>query len=705
MNNLNKLIMELLFLYHKRADKVIRSLFHFHKLLFIWILLPAFFFFSCQQEHKTSKDMALNLENLDTTVSPTINFYQYANGGWMKYHPLPSDKSRYGTFDELQEENNKRLQDLILDISSHSQEKGSVSRKINDFYDSGMDTATIEETGLKPLQEEINNINHISGPQDVIKEIARLQASGIHVLFNFYGNLDPKNSKIVIAHLGQGGLGMTDRDYYINKDARSKEMRQAYLSYIAKMFVLMGDNNKTASGNARKIMNLETGLAQASMTRLERRDPLKTYHKMNYTELQKNSPAMEWPLFFKGINLPAPGEINVTQPGFFKETDQLLTTTSSDTWKAYLTWHLINSLAPYLGKDFVNTHFDFYGKVVQGTKEMEPRWKRVIYATNNAMGEALGKMFVKKYFPPKDKDRMTTLVGNLKKAFANRIKKVEWMSEQTKKNAIEKLAAMNLKIGYPDQWRDYSKLVIKKGVYVSNVMRASTFNFNYMKSKIGKPRDPNEWLMTPQTVNAYNSPTRNEICFPAGILQPPFFYPKADDAVNYGAIGVVIGHEMTHGFDDKGRLYDKDGNLNNWWTDEDAKKFRERTNVLVKQFDSFVVRDTIHANGKLTLGENLADLGGLNISYDAFKTAIKGKKIAPINGFTPDQRFYLAYAHVWAQNIRGKEILRRTQEDVHSLGKFRVNGPVRNLEPFLKAFNIKPGDPMYLPPEKRAIIW
>ncbi len=667
-------------------------------------LLAGIIQFSCQSE-KTIKDMALNPEDLDTTVSPAVDFYQYANGGWMKHHPLPADKGRYGTFDELQEQNNKRIQELILDLSNHTQPKGSVSRKVSDFYASGMDTTGIEKLGITPLQKEIGRIQGLSSGKDVMEETAHLQQMGIPVLFSFYGNLDPKNSTMVIAHLGQGGLGMTDRDYYVKNDPRSTNMRKAYLDYIKKTFILLGDNKKDAVVKAGKIMELETKLAKASMTRLERRDPLKTYHKMSYLELQKETPAIPWKLYFKDIRLPEPGDLNITQPDFLSEINSLITSVPADTWKAYLTWHLINSLAPYLNEDFVQAHFDFYGKVVQGTEVMEPRWKRVVHATNNAMGEALGQMYVKKYFPQEDKERMVVLVGNLKKAFAERIKKADWMSKKTRENALEKLKAMNLKIGYPDKWRDYSGLTIKKDSYVLNVLRANVFNFDYMKNKIGKKRDPAEWLMTPQTVNAYNSPTRNEICFPAGILQPPFFYPGADDAVNYGAIGVVIGHEMTHGFDDKGRLYDKDGNLNNWWTEEDAKNFKKRAEVLVKQFDSFIVLDTIHANGKLTLGENIADLGGLNISHDAFRKATEGKKLPLISGFTPDQRFYLAYAHVWAQNIRNKEILRRTQEDVHSLGRFRVNGPLRNLEPFLKAFHVKPGDPMYLPPEERAKIW
>ncbi|NOY36215.1 MAG: M13 family metallopeptidase [Chlorobi bacterium] len=670
---------------------------------FLLLLIVAFT--ACQQQPKSTTSMAINPADLDTTVNPAQDFYSFANGGWLKNNPLPADKSRYGTFDELQEDNNKKIRDLVLELSSRQQDSGSIAQKVGDFYALGMDTVTRQKQGIEPIRSILDEITGLRDMDAVESEIAKLHAEGIRVLFRFYGNVDRKNSGMVITHLGQGGLGLSDRDYYVNDDPRSKEIRTAYLDYMKKMFVLTGDEAAVAKKKAADILKLETQLASASMTRLERRDPHKTYHKMTLSDVEALAPNMKWVNYFDGIGLADPGDINVTQPEFFKEVNLLLETIPVDTWKAYLSWHLLDRAAPYLSDDFVRTHFDFWGKVISGTEVMEPRWKRVITTTNRALGEALGQMFVKKYFPPEAKKRMLDLVGNLKSSLGDHIRNLDWMSDTTKKNALEKLDSMHVKIGYPDKWRDYSNLKINRDAYILNILRAGKFNFEYYRDKIGKPTDPNDWMMTPQTVNAYYSPTHNDINFPAGILQPPFFFKDADDAVNYGAIGVVIGHEMTHGFDDQGRQFDKDGNLKDWWTAKDAQKFKERADVLVKQFDSFVVLDTIHANGALTLGENIADLGGLNISFDAFKKATVGKNPGPIDGFTPEQRFFLAYAHVWAQNIRKKEILRRTKEDVHALGRFRVNGPLPNIRAFLDAFDIKPGDAMYLPPEKRAVIW
>ncbi len=668
------------------------------------LLLTAGVFFSCDHM-KEGKEKALNPADLDTTVRPQEDFYLYANGGWIRRHPLPPDKSRYGTFDELQEQNDERLRRLIDEMEHAGHPAGSEARKISDFFLSGMDTVAIDVAGLQPLEPLLAAAGSVKSPADVMTVAALLHRQGLSVLFAFYGSLDPGNSTQVIAHLGQGGLGMTDRDYYLSDDPRSRNMREAYDRFIREAFLLLGHDSTAAADAARRILALETKLARASMTRLERRDPLKTYHKKTGEDLLTATPGIPWALFFDSLHMSLPAEINVTQPLFFDELEQLLEQTPPATWRDYLTWHVIRSMAPYLSAPFEKAHFEFYGRVVRGAEVMEPRWKRVLHALNDAMGEALGKMYVERFFPPRDKEAMVQLVTHLKEAFAGRIRRAAWMSDTTREKALEKLKAMNFKIGYPDKWRDYSSLETERTDYAGNILRAGAFNFEYMKDKIGKPRDPDEWLMTPQTVNAYNSPTRNEICFPAGILQPPFYYPGADEAVNYGAIGVVIGHEMTHGFDDKGRLYDKEGNLHDWWSQEDAENFRKRAEVLVRQFDAFVVADTVHADGRLTLGENIADLGGLNIAWDAFLQATAGREQPAISGFTPAQRFFLAYAHIWAQNIRREEILRRTKEDVHSLGRFRVNGPLRNLQPFLDAFNVKPGDPMYLPPEERAAIW
>ncbi len=670
----------------------------------IFLTLGLILISGCKEEQK-SKNMVIDPQNMDLAVKPGTNFYQYANGGWMKRNPLPADKGRYGTFDELQESNDKIIRKLILDLSSTEHQNGSIAQKIGDFYASGMDTVKIEEQGLSPLTKYFDQINSIQSKAEIEEAITTMHVYGIYPLFILFGGVDAKNSEMFIPQIYQGGMGMSDRDYYLNDDPRSKEIRNAYHLHLKKIFELLGDETDVAEQNANTVMDMEIRLAKASNTRLENRDPEKTYNKENLKSLSKLVPEYNWQAYFDRIGLPNPGDINIYQPSFMVEVNKMLVTIPVEDWKTYLRWNLINAAANYLNDDFVMEDFNFYGKIVRGTEVIEPRWKRVVGATNNALGEAVGQMFVKDYFPPEAKERMLHLVENLEVSLGNRINNLDWMSDATKENALEKLAAIHVKIGYPDKWRSYTDLIIENKAYVLNVLAANKFNFEYMRNKMNKPVDPNDWGMTPQTVNAYYSPTRNEIVFPAGILQPPFFYKDADDAVNYGAIGVVIGHEMTHGFDDQGRQYDKSGNLKDWWTEEDAKKFGERTEVLVKQFNSFVVLDTIHANGKLTLGENIADLGGLNVSYDAFRSASKDQENPDIDGFSPEQRFYLAYAHLWAQNVRDKEILRRTKEDPHSLGKFRVNGPLPNLMSFHAAFNIKQGEAMFLPIEKQARIW
>jgi putative endopeptidase len=656
---------------------------------------------------KTEKQApAIDVTNMDTTVSPGENFYLYANGGWMKNNPIPEEYGRFGTFDQLGEHNNELVRDLIIKTAEETHEDGSIAQKIGDFYNMGMDSATIEQQGLDPLKDEFAKIDAIQNKKQLQEQIAYMHTIGIYPLFYMYGSSDSKNSEMVVTHLSQGGLGLTDRDYYVSDDARSQEIRNNYLTHVTKMFELLGNDSVTARQTADMIMDFETKLAKASMTRLERRDPYKTYNKMDLSKLTEESPNYNWTGYFTEVGLGDPGDIIVGQPAFFSEVSDAMNNESLDNWKTYLKWNLVNRLAPYLSSAFVNQNFEFYGKQLSGSEVIRPRWKRVLSATNGAMGEALGQLYVKAYFPPEAKQRVLDLVENLRIALGQRIDNLAWMSDTTKERAHEKLAAINVKMGYPDKWRDYSGLNINKDAWVLNVLRSNKFDFEYELSKINKPVDHSEWHMTPQTVNAYYSPNMNEICFPAGILQPPFFYMHGDDAVNYGAIGVVIGHEMSHGFDDQGRQYDKEGNLTDWWTPEDAKQFKEHTQVLVDEFNKFVVLDSIHADGELTLGENIADLGGLNISFTAYQNAIKGKPAPePIDGFTDTQRFFLAYAHVWAQNTRDKEILRRTKEDVHSLGEFRVLGPLPNLAEFYKAFNITPEDAMYIPEDQRAVIW
>lgn len=662
------------------------------------VLLPALF--SCQQNEKSK---AIDLSNLDTSVRAADDFDQFANGGWKVNNPMPDDKSRYGTFDKLRDEAEKQLQTLFDEVTAEEHEPGSVGQQIANFYNTGMDTATIEAQGPEPLMSYLREIEALSSVADVQRLVVEYHKEGNGVLFSFFGSADKQNSDQVISQLYQGGLGMSDRDYYLQTDNRSVEIRNEYVQHMAKMFSLAGNNQSQAQQKAERVMALETRLAKASLSRLERRDPHRTYNKMKLESLVELSPDFDWDNFFAQMGFPNEDEINVAMPGFFAEISQMMNDIPLDDWKAYLDWNIINGAAPYLSSDFVNQDFYFYGKVMKGQEENRERWKRVQGTTSSVLSEAIGQLYVARYFPPEAKQRMVDLVENLRISLGQRIDNLEWMGEDTKAKAHEKLATINVKIGYPDKWRDYSSLQVKTDSYLANVMRSRAFNAEYSRSKINKPVDKGEWYMPPQMVNAYYSPSMNEIAFPAAILQPPFFYLDADDAVNYGAIGVVIGHEITHGFDDQGRKYDKEGNLNEWWTADDARRFDERAQVLVNQFDEFVVLDTLHADGELTLGENIADLGGLNISYQAYKNA--SNETESIDGFTPDQRFFLAYAHLWANNVRDKEIVRLTKEDVHSLGRLRVLGPLRNMPEFYAAFDVKKGDNMYLPVDERAIIW
>ncbi|HSH51128.1 MAG TPA: M13 family metallopeptidase, partial [Bacteroidales bacterium] len=522
----------------------------------------------------------------------------------------------------------------------------------------------------------------------------------------FFGSPDPKNSDMTIAHISQGGLGMSDRDYYTNNDARSKKIRKTYVKHIEKMLILSGISEDKAQKRASTIMDVETRLAKASFTRLENRDPNATYNKKSQKEMKNSYPNFDWDNYMTNMGLDYSGDINVRQPKFFEEMNKMLTDVSIEYWKIYFHWNLLHSTANFIGSEFEKEHFDFFGKTMQGSEQMRERWRRVLGVTNRALGNAIGQKFTEKYFPPEAKERMVNLVENLRTALGQRIDNLEWMSDETKEKAHEKLSTMRVKIGYPDKWEDYSKLHVSNEYYVLNVLAANKFRREDNLNKIGKPVDKDEWFMNPQTVNAYYAPSMNEVCFPAGILQPPFFYLNGDDAINYGAIGAVIGHEMTHGFDDQGRLYDKEGNLTNWWTEDDSKRFDDRARVLVEQFNNIFVLDTLRADGKLSLGENIADLGGLNIAYTAFKNAQKeNPQEKMIDGYSPNQRFFLSWARVWAQNIRDKEIIRRTKEDVHSLGINRVHGPIANMPEFYKAFNVKPGDELYIPEEERASIW
>ena len=660
-------------------------------------------FIACSDQNQKPAEPAINVADMDTKADPGQDFDAYANNGWKKLNPLPADRARFGTFDKLAEVAEKQLNELVKETAATKNQPGSIADKTATLFNLGMDTVKIGKQGITTLKPYFEEVEKLATMDDVEIEIAKFHTYGFSPLFGFYGSTDAKNSSMVIAQLTQAGIGMPDRHYYLNDDERSKDLRAKYLVYVEKMFKLIGDDDATAKKNTETVMSLETRLAKASMTRLEQRDPNKTYNKTTTKGLIELSPSFNWNRYFVSQGVGDPGEINLNQPLFVAEVSKMIKEIPVADWKVYLRWNLINETAAYLSDDFVNTRFDFYGRAMSGTEKMRPRWKRVLGVTSEALSEAIGQLYVAKYFPAEAKERMLKLVANLRTSLGERIKNLDWMGADTKLKALEKLNAINVKIGYPDKWRDYSGLEIANDSYVENVIRSNKFETAFNHAKINKPVDKSQWFMSPQTVNAYYAPDMNEIVFPAAILQPPFFFLKGDDAVNYGAIGVVIGHEMSHGFDDEGRKYDKVGNLTDWWTAEDSKLFDAKTKVLADQFSSFVVIDSIHADGKLSLGENIADLGGLNISYQAFKLA--NKETEKIDGFTPDQRFYLAYAHVWAQNIRDKEILRRTKEDPHSLGKYRVIGPLRNIPEFYTAFNIKPGQPMFLDEAQRAKIW
>ncbi len=662
---------------------------------------------SCNEvSQKKNMTKAIDKENMDLAVKAGNNLFEYANGGWIKNHAIPAEYSQYGAFTVIYEDNQKQLKSLVEEVSAEKNtKKGSVSQKIRDFYNSGMDTLKIEELGINAISSRLDEIENLKTKADIEKHIAIMHRRGSYPLFYFYAGADQRNSSTEIGNFYQGGLGLPDMDYYINESDRSEGIRKAYIEHLTKMFVLKGDSEEDAAKSAQVVMDIETRLAKVSKTRLEQRDPVANYNKMNLDELKEKAPGFDWEAYFNNLGLSNPGDMNVGQPDFISGMADIVSKSSVDDLKTYLVWNLLDNSANYLSSDFVEQNFDFFGRTLTGKQEMQARWKRVLNTTSGGLGEAIGQLYVEKYFPAASKQKMVALVENLRKSFAQRINQLDWMSDETKAKAKAKLDAITVKVGYPDKWKDYSKLEINADNYYINVSNAREFEFNRNIEKIGKPVDKTEWGMTPQTVNAYYNPTNNEIVFPAGILQPPFFNKDADDAVNYGSIGVVIGHEMTHGFDDMGRQYDKDGNLNDWWTTEDTDRFKAKIAKLEQQYDNYKILDSLHVDGKLTMGENIADLGGLNISYNALMMSYNGNYPADIDGFNYTQRFFLGYASVWRQNIRDKELIRRLKEDVHSPGDARVNIPPFNMDVFLKAFNISENDRLFIPKEKRAFIW
>ncbi len=654
-----------------------------------------------------SASHGFDLSNLDRSVKPCDNFFQFADGGWIKSNPIPAEYPSWGTYNKLAEDNREKLHQILEAAAKNTKAlAGPVEQKIGDFYSSCMNEAQIDKAGVQPLQSEFDRIEKISSVAELQAEIARLQGIGVPALFGFGAQLDAKNSNQMIAGAYQGGLGLPDRDYYLKTDAKSQQTRDAYIQHVQKMLELLGDDPAKAAAETKTVMDIETKLAKASMTQVDQRDPDKTYHKLNLSELSALTPNFSWNSYFRGIGYPSIDTVNVAQPDFFKEVDADLTGTPLADWKVYLRWHLINASAESLPAQFVDADFEFYGKTLTGALVNLPRWQRCVRSTDHYLGEALGQIYVKEYFPPEAKAHALEMVHNLMAALRADLATLDWMSEATRKQAIAKLDSYQLKIGYPDVWRDYSAYKVDRGIYINVVQRGETFAIDYRLSQIGKPVDRRLWNMTPPTVNAYYSPTRNEIVFPAGILQPPFYDAARDDALNYGGAGAVIGHEMTHGFDDQGAKFDAHGNLNNWWTADDLKNFQKRGDCVAKQFDAFVMEEGLHENGKLVEGESIADLGGLTISYAAFEKSLESHgRPGTIDGFTPEQRFFLGWAQIYAGSARPEYARLIVNTNPHPLPRFRAIAPLVNMPSFAKAFHCAEGDPMVRPEAQRCRIW
>ena len=657
---------------------------------------------ACTKQQTTG----IHLENLDTTVVAQNDFYQYACGGWMKNNPIPDEYSRFGSFDKLGLSNLEQVNGLIADIAAETHKMGSIPQKIGDVYNLSMDTARRNQEGIAPVLPVLQEIENVTDKAQWSQVLGKAMDFG---LWAMYVDADAMNSSMNILNEYQAGFALNQKDYYIDEDEHTKHIREEYVKHVEKMFELFGQEN--AAEKAQTVLRLETRLANAALSNVELRDPVANYNKMSVEELQKLVPEVDWKVYFAGLNI-APDSLSVGQVRHLQEAGKMLAEESLEDMKTLFTWQVIDGSADFLTEEIFIQNFEFYGRILSGRQEPTPLWKRAVAMVNGTLGEAVGQMYVEKYFPEENKERMIGLVKNLQVALGERIQALEWMSDETKEKAIEKLNTFTVKIGYPDKWRDYTALEIDPELtYYANIQRAAKFEQDYSLSFLGKPVDKDKWFMTPQTVNAYYNPATNEICFPAGILQYPFFDMNADDAFNYGAIGVVIGHEMTHGFDDQGSQFDKDGNLINWWTEEDRARFEERTKVMEEYFNAIEVAPGVYANGAFTLGENIADHGGLQVAYQAFKNAQKAKEVEGVkvegvkDGFTPEQRFFLAYANVWAGNIRPEEVLQRTKSDPHSLGMWRVNGALPHIGAWYEAWNVTEESPLYLEPEKRVSIW
>jgi putative endopeptidase len=647
----------------------------------------------------------VDISILDRSCKPCEDFYNFASGEWLKRNPIPPAYPTWGRFSDLAENNRERLHQILENAAVSAAPAGSNQRKIGDFYASCMDETRIDAAGAAPLNPEFERIRALRNMGELQAEIARLHQLGVSALFEFGSAQDKKNSTSVIGSADQGGLGLPDRDYYKKEDDKSKQIRAEYLLHIARMLALAGDDPTLAEGEAKTIFDIEDKLAAASLTRVERRDTEKMYHKMNRDELRALTPQWSWDVYFSNIGAAAISSVDVATPDFFKKLSDQLADTPLSQWQLYLRWHLLNRAAPWLSQPFVDEDFHFKGRVLQGTQELLPRWKRCVSATDHQLGEALGQVYVQKYFPPAARARATEMVQHLIASLRGDLQTLPWMGPETRKKALQKLAAFTPKIGYPDKWRDYSGYPVDRASYATNQLRGNEFEFRRDIAKIGKPVDRGEWEMTPPTVNAYYSPNLNEIVFPAGILQPPFFDPAADDASNYGGMGAVIGHEMTHGFDDQGRKFDGQGNLRDWWTSEDEKAFNQRAECVEKQFDAYRVQDDLHENGKLVLGEAIADLGGLNIAYRALQDAQRGKPAPQIAGFSADQRFFLSYAQIWAAHDRPEWERLVVTTNPHPLSRFRAIAAPSNMPEFANAFGCQAGDAMSRHAGLRCQIW
>jgi putative endopeptidase len=667
-----------------------------------------FLLVSCSGPSKKEAPIDLLVADRDTTVSPRVDFFQYANGGWLNANPIPPSERGWGIPNLVREETYARLRTVCESAAEdRSAQKGSNTQKIGDFYATALDSAAAESRGVEPLRPELDRIQNITTLQDLRAVIALYQTYGIGPLFSPFVAQDERNSAAYALHLWQGGLGLPNRDYYVNTDTRTVNIRKEYVRHVGAMLALLGDDTTEAKKESDEVMQIETSLARASRKLEDLRDPYRNYNKMSLPVLDRLTPALKWAELLPAMEVKGVDSVIVGQPEFYKEVEKLLRSLPLDQWKAYLRWHLVNEYAPTLSAKFDKEHFRFYGTVLTGVKEQRPRWKRALDAEESALGDMLGQLYVARYVPPSMKQRYEKIVDNMFQAYAERIARLGWMSQATKDKAIAKLHAVTKKVCYPDKWKDYSALQLDRSSYTANEIRANQWLYNFWVNKLGKPVDRTEWDMTPQTYNAYYNPSNNEIVLPAAIFIIPGVPDSlADDATIYGYAGAsTIGHEVTHGFDDEGRQYDAQGNLHDWWTKEDEKKFNERARLMIDQFNRYVVLDSVHINGKATLGENIADLGGLVIGYDAFKQTHEGQVDTLINGLMPDQRYFLGYALSWLYRLRDEALAVQVMTDVHSPAFLRVNGPVSNMTQFYNAFGVKPGDPMYRPDSVRVSIW